>query len=192
MAKSSSKKPINLHLGCGINIAEGWINVDNNTDNNIELKKLDLNWDLRNPLPYKSNTVDKIFHEHFIEHLLKADGEAFLRQCYMLLKPGGTMRIGWPDTAKMVRAYLLRDKKYYDYISKHVENGMLFNTWDELLVGFFYSWEHRYGYTRKHLKQLLLYIGFKEAKVKKFMQSDYGYNIDIRNDPATTYIEVVK
>ncbi len=69
---------------------------------------------------------------------------------------------------------------------------MEFGTWDELLVGFFYSWQHRYGYTSNHLKQLLVHLGFKDVKIKSYMKSDYGFDIDVRNDPATTYIEAVK
>ncbi|MDB5164324.1 MAG: hypothetical protein JWS12_942 [Candidatus Saccharibacteria bacterium] len=187
-------EPIKLHLACGTNVVKGkgWTNVDNNSDHNIKKGQLDLDWDLRKPLPYKDDSVDKIFHEHFIEHLPKAQGEAFLHDCYRVLEPGGSMRIGWPDTAKMIRAYVTHNKKYFNYVSKHVDGGMLFGTWDELLVDFLYSWQHRYGYTRKHLKQLLLHIGFKDAKYKKYRQSDYGFDIDARNDPATTYIEVIK
>ncbi len=188
----NERKLIKLHLACGTNVVgKGWTNIDNNSDHNIE-KKLDLNWDLRKSLPYKDDYADMIFHEHFIEHLQKTEGEEFLRECYRLLKPGGAMRIGWPDTARMIEAYTTKDKKYFDYVSLHVDGGMNFRSWDELLVDFFYSWQHRYGYTREHLKLLLTLIGFKDAKFKKFMQSDYGFDIDVRNDPATTYIEVVK
>ncbi|HSX23594.1 MAG TPA: methyltransferase domain-containing protein [Candidatus Saccharimonadales bacterium] len=182
----SRKKQLKLHLACGTNAVKGWDNIDILKGKGIKYH------DLTKPLPYQDGTVDMIFHEHFIEHLPKAQGEAFLQECLRVLKPGGAMRIGWPDTAKAVRAYLTRNKKYFDYISKHVDAGMKFRTWDELLVDFFYSWGHRYGYTRKHLKRLLTTLGFKKAKYKKFKQSDYGFDIDFRNDPATTYIEVIK
>ncbi len=69
---------------------------------------------------------------------------------------------------------------------------MRFSTWDELIVDYFYSWDHKYGYTRKHLKRLLEHLGFKNIKYKNKSQSDYGFDIDIRDDPATTYIEAVK
>jgi hypothetical protein len=60
-------KKIKLNVGCGTDYKKGWINIDNNSDDNIE--KLDLNFDLRNPLPFEDNSVDFIFNEHFIEHL---------------------------------------------------------------------------------------------------------------------------
>lgn len=192
MKQSKNSKPLRLHLGCGTNLAQGWVNIDNNYDKNIDLRKLDLNWDLTKPLPYKKDTVDLIFHEHFIEHLKKPDGEEFLRECYRLLKPGGVMRMGWPDLAKFIRAYATRDKKYFKYISQNVFYGMKYNTWDELVGDFFYSWDHQYGYTRKHMKMLLEDIGFKDIKYHKYNDSEYGFNLDVRNDPATTYIEAVK
>jgi len=173
-------------------LAKNWTNVDNNFDKNINLKKLDLNWDLTKPLPYKDGTVDLVFHEHFIEHLKKEDGYAFLKECYRLLKPGGVMRVGWPDIARLIRAYALRDKKYYDYIGPRVHGGMKLDMWDELIPDFFYSWDHQYGYTRKHMKALLLEIGFSKVTQKKFQQSDYDFDIDVRNDPATTYLEAIK
>jgi predicted SAM-dependent methyltransferase len=187
-------KPVKLHLGCGTNVVKGkgWLNVDNDPAYKIKDKNVYLKWDLRKPLPYKPNTVDQIFHEHFIEHLPKSKGEAFLKDCYKVLKPGGTMRIGWPDTTNLMRAYVTRNKEYFNYIATNVNLGSVPTTWDELVVDFFYSWDHKYGYTRKHLKKVLLDIGFKKAKFKKYKQSDYGYDIDFRNDPATTFIEVVK
>ena len=52
-----------LNIGCGNDYKEGWINIDNNSDDNIE--KFDLNWDLRNPLPFKDSSIAYIFNEHF-------------------------------------------------------------------------------------------------------------------------------
>lgn len=183
---------IKLHLGCGTNLPKGWTNIDNNYDKNINLKKLDLNWDLTKELPYKNDSVDKIFHEHFIEHLEKPAGEKFLRECYRLLKPGGVMRLGWPDMALLIRAYATRDKKYFSYIEKNVFWGMKYQLWDELVSDYFYSWDHRYAYSKKHMQTLLEDIGFKNIKTKKFQQSDYGFDIDVRNDCATTYLEAQK
>jgi predicted SAM-dependent methyltransferase len=71
------KGPTMLNIGCGTDYKDGWINIDNNSDNNIE--KLDLNWDLRNPLPYKRNSVDFIFNEHFVEHLTVEEAQVIIK-----------------------------------------------------------------------------------------------------------------
>lgn len=67
-----SKDCIKLHIGCGTVYKEGWINIDNNSDNNIE--KMDFMWDLRKPLPLPENSVDFIYNEHFLEHLTVDEG----------------------------------------------------------------------------------------------------------------------
>lgn len=181
---------LKLHLACGTNVIldDGWTNIDLDTRNNKNVTKHDLS----KPLPFKDNSVDMIFHEHFIEHLPKYEGHAFLRECYRVLRPGGSMRVGWPDMGLLIRAYTLRDKNYFNYVSTNVDGEIDSKTWDELIADFFYSWEHRYGYTRKQLKIVLAGMGFQEIKNKKRMQSDHGFHIDLRNDPATSYIEAVK
>jgi len=44
----------------------------------------------------QDNTYDGAYNEHFIEHLHKDEGIAFLKEMYRVLKPGGTLRTIWP------------------------------------------------------------------------------------------------
>lgn len=74
------KECIKLHIGCGTVYKEGWINIDNNSDNNI--KKLDFMWDLRKPLPLPENSVDFIYNEHFLEHLTADEGGGAFKRMY--------------------------------------------------------------------------------------------------------------
>ncbi len=62
------KNSIKLHLGSGTNLIKGWENLD------LEPRKGAILCDLSKPLPYKTDSVDKIFTEHVIEHLEKKDG----------------------------------------------------------------------------------------------------------------------
>lgn len=94
---------LKLHIGCGTNYFEDWTNIDNNSDNNIQ--RLDLNWDLRNPLPYEENSVDFIFNEHFLEHLTVLEGLKALMDFKRILKPDGIMRIAIPDLADCIKLY---------------------------------------------------------------------------------------
>lgn len=181
------KKEKKLHLGCGTNIVKGWINVD------ILKHKGIVRHDLRKPLPFKDNEFHKIVHEHFIEHLEKEDGHRLLQECYRVLKPGGVMRVGWPDMQRMLDAHQKHNNTYRNYVKDHI----LFSVWkgdnwDEFLSDCLFSWDHRYNYTRNHMRALLEHIGFTKVVQKKYMQSDYGFDIDVRNDPATTYFEAMK
>lgn len=179
------KNSIKLHLGSGTNLIKGWENLD------LEPRKGAILCDLSKPLPYKTDSVDKIFTEHVIEHLEKKDGNFVLEECFRVLKPGGILRIGWPTFDLLIKAYLLRNKKYKDYILPHLPEQKT-NNWDEILSDCLFSWEHKYAYTRKHMTLLLKRIGFVKIKRQNFMQSDYGIKFDVRNDPATGYLECQK
>lgn len=181
-----AKNPIRLHLACGPNIVKGWDNID------ILDRKYIKKHDLRKPLPYKDSSVDAIFHEHFIEHLTKLEAEAFMLDCLRVLKPGGAMRVGWPDLKRLINAYVFKKKSYLDYILPFLENHRYGRNWDEMLSDALFDWEHRYAYTAEHLKEVLITAGFKNVKIKKHGQSDFDIALDFRKDPATTYIEAEK
>ena len=57
-----------LHLGCGRNILDGWVNLDS-----IQLKGVDVVADLddcdNNWLPFKDNYFEEFLASHLIEHL---------------------------------------------------------------------------------------------------------------------------
>jgi predicted SAM-dependent methyltransferase len=95
---------VKLNVGCGTDYKEGWVNIDNNAHENIE--RLDLNWDLRKPLPFEDNSVDFIFNEHFLEHLTVDEGQAVIKDFMRVLKPGGVVRIATPDLEVTVDKYL--------------------------------------------------------------------------------------
>lgn len=175
-----------LHLACGPHIIEGWDNIDILEGKNI------IHHDLREPLPYKDESVDGIFHEHFIEHLTKVEAERFLKDCYRVLKPGAAMRLGWPDMKKLINAYLLHNKKYQDYVQPHLDDHRFGKDWDEMFSDCLFSWEHVYAYTAKHLTKVLEAAGFKNVTVMRPGKSKYDLALDFRRDPATTYLEATK
>ncbi len=181
-----TKKTVKLHLACGPHIVEGWDNID------ILRNKGIIRHDLRQPLPYKDSTVDAIFHEHFIEHLIKTDAEVFLKECHRVMKKGAAMRIGWPDLKKLLNAYVFKRKTYMNYVLPHLEDHRFGKSWDEMVSDCLFSWEHRYAYTAKHLMSVLEATGFKEVSIQKPGISAYDIALDFRRDPATTYIEAVK
>jgi predicted SAM-dependent methyltransferase len=177
--------PRKVHLGPGSNVLPGWDNLDLVEGEGI------ITHDLRVGLPYPDGSVSHIFSEHVIEHFTKADGYRLLCECYRVLQPTGCIRVGWPDLTKLLSAYLLRSRRYKRFITPYLE-GNLFDTWDELFSDCLFDWEHRYAYTRKHLAMLLARIGFIDIRTRRFMESACGIYNDVRNDPATTYLEATK
>jgi SAM-dependent methyltransferase len=113
-----------LNLGSGPRAVRGWTNIDRSP--NVFLDRLPalkgalraaglltaahmVPWDreiLRHDirkLPYPDRSVESIYSSHTLEHLYLADAEKVLRECYRLLKPGGTLRLALPDAEKAAR-----------------------------------------------------------------------------------------
>lgn len=65
-----------------------------------------LYWDLRKGIPYENNTFDVVYHSHFMEHLPRAGAFQFLKDCYRVLLPGGTLRVVVPDLELLANQYL--------------------------------------------------------------------------------------
>lgn len=180
---------IKLNIGCGTDYKEGWINIDNNSDNNIE--KLDLNWDLRNPLPYGDNSVDFIFNEHFFEHLTIEESEPIMKDLMRVLKPGGVMRVAMPDLQEIVKAYLNPKWKTKPFI-KQFNLGFV-QTPAEMLNMNFYWWGHRWLYDWEELERRLNERGYKKYKRCFLHKSSHKElsNLESRNE-SNLIVEIEK
>lgn len=177
-------KKIKLHVGCGTLYKDTWINIDNNTDNNIE--KLDINHDLSKGLPFDDLAVDFIYNEHFIEHLSREDGLLFLKECFRVLKNGGVLRIACPDLDDIIKNYLNDTWRELDWVTRYnyqgIESGcqMINMCLNES------PWGHKYVYSKDELKKRLIDAGFINENITEtlFNKSEYEelINIDSRLD----------
>lgn len=177
----SKKKPnlslpagkIKLHVGCGTLYKDGWINIDNNSDNNIQ--RLDIDHDLAKGIPFTDNSVDFIYHEHFIEHLDYESGLTFLKECYRVLKPDGAMRIACPDLDRLVKNYLEDTWREQDWVKKYqcewIESkGHMLN----ICMGI-KPWGHQFMYNKEDLCRRLSLAGFSINKMTEtnFLMSHF-------------------
>ena len=80
-----------IHVSCGKNYADGWINTD------IGPHKKDLHWDLLEKAPFDNDSCDFIFCEHVIEHFRFDEGIKILREFKRILKKGGVARLSTLD-----------------------------------------------------------------------------------------------
>lgn len=93
------RSSVKLHLGCGWNMLDGWINVD------LVGGKTDLVWDLRRPLPFEDGSVDAVFLEHVFEHMTYSETLVVLGHVKKVLRAGGVLRVGVPDAGMYARRY---------------------------------------------------------------------------------------
>lgn len=93
---------IKLHLACGKDYREGYINVD---FYNLEEKKCDQVFDVRQ-IPYPDNSVDEILALHIIEHFDFFEGNNVLKEWYRVLKPGGKLLLETPDFLETCREFV--------------------------------------------------------------------------------------
>lgn len=175
-----------LHIGCGRNYFNGWINIDNNSDNNIT--KLDLNLDLRNPLPFKDDSVDFIYNEHFLEHLTAAEGLKALIEFRRILKPGGILRIAMPDLKDMINLYL-NDNWKSDCAEFLKQFGLDFiQTKAEFLNINMRAWGHKWVYDWEELNRRLREAGFSQIKQYELRQSDIPELVNLETRDASNLI----
>ena len=120
--------PSKLHLGCGLNVVEGWLNVDGSwnarlaryprlrrtlaTMHVIPREAAKVEWrgdlrilDVRDPLPFAAASYEAVYASHLLEHLYLDDALRLLRECFRVLRPGGVLRLVVPDLRAIVREY---------------------------------------------------------------------------------------
>src|SRR5262249_48308060 len=61
---------------------------------------------LRKGIPFPDNSVDVVYHCHFLPHLDRQDALSFFSEVKRVLKPGGIQRIVVPDFEILCRQYL--------------------------------------------------------------------------------------
>lgn len=88
-----------LHLGCGPRIIPGYINVDIQPFDGVDVVT-----DLRD-LPFAPDSADFIYSCANIEHFGRHEWVGLLRHWQSVLKPGATLRLSTADFAAVVERY---------------------------------------------------------------------------------------
>ena len=133
---------IKLQLGCGPQILEGWINIDN-----MQYPGVDQVLDVTKGLPFEN--VAFIFAVHFIEHLAYPDALGLLHECRRILRDDGILRLLTPNLDWVwVTHYRLG-------MADHEEVQACF-----ALNRAFRGWGHQFLYNERTLRASLLDAGF--------------------------------
>jgi predicted SAM-dependent methyltransferase len=154
-------QPVKLHLGCGPHIFPDWINYD------IEPGPGGVRVDLRKRLPLDDASVDFAFSEHFLEHVSRADGVAFLREVARVLKPAGVLRLSTPSLAYVAR-------KYLDASLISLPGVWEPKTPAQMLNGALREWGHEFVYDLPELFAVLGEAGFTKFESRDWRSSNHA------------------
>jgi predicted SAM-dependent methyltransferase len=155
-----------LHIGCGQNIFEDWINID------IEANRpdVDLICDIRGTLPFEDGSCSFIYNEHVLEHLTVEEGLFFLKECRRVLQPGGILRIAMPDLERCVQKYSSENWRDQDWLTW--PEYQFIETRAEMMNISFRWWEHKWLYDLEELTRRLSEAGFVSTKAVEWQKSD--------------------
>lgn len=94
---------VRLNCGSGLFPLRFWTNLDSDPTVPADIHAT------VPPLPYEDEALHEVYAGHFLEHLTYADGQAFLRECFRCLAPGGRLGVLVPDTRVIMRRWLEGD-----------------------------------------------------------------------------------
>ncbi len=154
-----------LNIGCHKRYLNGWINADIR-----KVKPLDIVLDARYNLPFKNNSLDFIYSEHFIEHLTYEEGEFFFKECHRTLKPSGIVRTATICLDGMIQKY---NNSWDD--QNWLKNYPEIKTSGQMLNACFYKWHHKHVY---NILDLL--------KIQTVFHSKHRYSI---GDSDTSFLK---
>jgi len=152
-----------LHLGCGHNILEGWVNTDS-----CPVSSDVLSLDVSKPFPLDDNQFDCVFSEHMIEHLSYVEGLSVLKESYRVLKKGGIIRVSTPDIEFLINLYnghkTELQKRYIKWATDtFISNAPSYSD-TYVINNFVRDWGHLFIYDKKILCDSLERAGFKSIR----------------------------
>ncbi len=179
-----------LHLGCGTKYLPGFLNIDGNIRN-----KIDMWLDVRNGLPFAANTVDSIYSTHVFEHFFPDELKILLGECLRVLKAGGGMRLIVPSLESAIAAYAQNRRDWFDdSFPRHFDSlGGRFSNF------VFCDGQHRTAFDFSYLEEELRSAGFSSVeKSEEGSSRIYGSKVppyqpqDSKDLPHSLYVEAFK
>jgi len=150
---------IKLHLGCGLQYLEGYVNIDFPPENHTIQKNLkaDKFVDIIK-LSYPCQSVDEIRLHHVFEHFSRPVALALLCRWRDWLKPGGKLKIETPDA---IASFKLMTSRRISFDCKQQVMRHLFGSHEA-------SWAvHCDGWYEEKFKINLMQLGFNNLKFEK-------------------------
>lgn len=168
-----------LEIGSGPNKRKGWLTLD-------ICSGADYVWDLRNGLPFKNNTFQRVYSSHVLEHFSFKDLQLLLEEIHRVLKPGGEFLIAVPDVTIYINAYL--GKRKADDLLYYKPAVPSDKPIDILNYIFYMDGHHRFMFDEVNLAYHCEAAGFVKCQKRTY---DSGLDLASR-DHESLYMSCVK
>lgn len=167
-----------LHIGCGSNIYDDWLNTDLKSGETVAFLDAGLKF------PLENDSFDYIYSEHLFEHLNVSQQINMLLEGARILKKGGVMRIATPSLDFLFSLYNdSSSKKNSNYVNYSVDNIPFLETVKDkindqtqhycyVINNFFKAWGHQMIHNYSSLSKLALQLGYSDARICKVGESD--------------------
>lgn len=203
-----------LHVGCGPITPEGWVNLDASWNllaarvpglrsvlqatGLISANAAQFQWsnhirycNVNNGLPFRDGEVAVVYASHVLEHLSHKHAQAFVREAYRVLKPGGVIRLVVPDLERLARLYLQEKQngqadtlrpadEFMSRMLTCVDHG------DSMPVKFYRTYldtlSHKWMYDRDSLQALLREANFRELAPRGYLDSRIPNIADVERE----------
>ena len=192
----NSKIPIfkKYHIGCGSILARGFLNIDDSPLGNeyafqeheiYEAKEAPgafiLKYDLSRGIPAHQDSLNRIYHSHFLEHLNRDQGIKFLKDCFYTLEKNGVMRFAIPDFQLWCTNYINNNKEFFSWYKSNYlpDDEYHFHTSAQIFTGMLYNHGHQMAYDYESICSILSKVGFKNIEQGRWGNSNYFENLEI-------------
>ena len=152
----AKRRHLKLHLGCGAEHLDGYVNIDADPDAAADLY-LDFRYLYRVLAP---ESVAEVMMIHSLSYLNLWEARDLFRELYALLEPGGKLIIELPDITHCARKILEAGQSLPDYL-EGVRGFYAFGM-DQVARREVYT-PYAFGWSGWHLKEELERLGFREV-----------------------------
>lgn len=160
-----------IHLGCGNNLLDGYLNID-------KYVKADgvMNLDIFN-LPFDDGEAELVLAEHLVEHLSFDEERKFFYEMFRILKPNGVLKIEVPDFEWVVEKFIESRDEFNTFYKVGVDNHYFGNgpecdnRWGILTTAIWGNQNgegqfHKNGYTKTKIESIGKLVGFNRVKIE--------------------------
>ena len=174
-----------LHWGCGERPRPGWINSDR-----IQRPGVDLAGDILQGLPLRSDSIAYIVSIHALQEIPYLELDGAVRELRRVLEPGGVLRLGLPDLARAINAYVGNDSAYF-----YITDGESATLGGKFAIQLTWYGSSRIMFDWPYIHEVLTRGGFREVRRCALGEtaSRYPEIVELDDRPRETlFVEAVK